>query len=55
MDLFKSKSDVPDYPDQPHQPLIRLRIFFEDDNEQFDTLRFVLYCIFFLSYLLAFQ
>ncbi|XP_012221953.1 double-strand break repair protein MRE11 [Linepithema humile] len=26
------------YPDQPHQPLIRLRILYEDDNEQFDTL-----------------
>lgn len=29
------------YPGQPLQPLIRLRIFHENDNEVFDTLRFV--------------
>lgn len=27
------------YPNQPNQPLIRLRIQYNDDNEQFDTLR----------------
>lgn len=27
-----------DYPNQPHQPLIRLRVFYENDDEQFDTL-----------------
>lgn len=28
------------YPDQPVQPLIRIRIFYDNDSEQFDTLRF---------------
>lgn len=28
------------YPGQPIQPLIRLRIFHEDNNQVFDTLRF---------------
>ena len=28
------------YPNQPSQPLIRLRIFYDNDNEQFDTLRY---------------
>lgn len=32
--------NISGYPDQPTQPLIRLRIFYEDDNEQFDTLRY---------------